>query len=411
MQLTNTIPVNEYISLASKYRPSNLLQLHAQSTLSSILSYAIENNKVAHSYLLTGIRGVGKTSTARIIAKTINCTNKLKVDNVIISCEKCNNCSSFIINSHPDIIEIDAASKTSVDDIREILASCEYKPMLGTYKVFIIDEVHMLSKSAFNALLKMLEEPPVHIIFIFATTEVNKIPLTVLSRCQRYDLCRFSSNQVFDLLKEIVSKENLSFTESALKLIAFKSDGSARDAITILDQISNIAFEQNVIDDKIINSVLGLVDTALVLELTEKIINKDANFALSTLTELYHKSVNLEHLIESVAEIISYFCKKKLINTYTLHLYDNFNDKIEQLLQNLDIGNLSILWQIFDQGIKELKVSYNILIATEMLIIKAIYSQNLPSIKDIIKSNTINVSDSKDIKDNIINTSPRRFSY
>lgn len=266
-----------HVPFARKYRPKNFKELLGQEVLTKTLSYCINNKKLTGAILLTGIRGVGKTSSARIVAKTVNCTSLLNDNlNNALPCELCKNCESFNKNTHPDIIEIDAASRTGVDDVREIIESSEYRPLLGEYKICVIDEVHILSKNAFNALLKLIEEPPPHVIFIFATTEVQKIPLTVLSRCQRYDLRRLSIEEILTLLKNIAQNENLKFEEEALKIIALKSEGSARDATGILDQASSYIhhMDQNdIITAKSVNQMLGLVQISTILRLVRLIID------------------------------------------------------------------------------------------------------------------------------------------
>lgn len=370
---------NQYIPFARKYRPSSFAELHGQEVLVKVLSYTILNNRLAGGYLLTGIRGVGKTTSARIIAKAVNCSALITEDNNIKTCEQCVNCVSFNNYNHPDIIEIDAASKTSVDDIRRIIESAEYKPLQGKYKIFIIDEVHMLSKGAFNALLKTLEEPPPHVIFIFATTEVQKIPATIISRCQRYDLKRLSFEEIFKLLEYIVKEENLKTDIEALRVIAYKSEGSARDAVSILDQAASLsAKSDSMITRQAINQMLGLVDNNVILEFSEYIVNRDIANSISLINKLYSSSVNLETFIESVSEFIAYLNKVKMLPSYSMPLYESFNDRIKNILSKISFPHLSILWQIYSKGVAEIKISYNQLIETEMLIIKSIYSASLP---------------------------------
>jgi len=389
-----------YIPFARKYRPSGFAELHGQEVLVKVLSYTILNNRLAGGYLLTGIRGVGKTTSARIIAKAVNCSALVTENNDIKTCEQCVNCVSFNNHNHPDIIEIDAASKTSVDDIRRIIESAEYKPLQGKYKIFIIDEVHMLSKGAFNALLKTLEEPPPHVIFIFATTEVQKIPATIISRCQRYDLRRLSFEEIFKLLEHIAKEENLKTDTEALRVIAYKSDGSARDAVSILDQAASMSAKAgNVITAQSINQMLGLVDSSLIIEFSEYIVNRDVANSIALINKLYGSSVNLEMFIESISEFIAYLNKVKMLPNYSMPLYESFNNRIRNILDKISFPHLSILWQIYSKGVGEIKISYNQLIETEMLIIKSIYSASLPISEDLPNDNeNLNLSTTEEIK-------------
>lgn len=381
--MTDINSSNNYVPFARKYRPNGFAELYGQEVLVKVLSYTILNNRLAGGYLLTGIRGVGKTTSARIIAKAVNCSALIAENTSIKTCEECVNCISFNNHNHPDIIEIDAASKTSVDDIRRIIESAEYKPLQGKYKIFIIDEVHMLSKGAFNALLKTLEEPPPHVIFIFATTEVQKIPTTIISRCQRYDLKRLGFEEIFKLLEHIAKEENLKTDTEALRIIAYKSEGSARDAVSILDQAASLSAKSgSIINRQSINQMLGLVDNSVIIEFSEYIVNKDVSSSISLINKLYDSSVNLEMFIESISEFIAYLNKVKMLPNYSLPLYESFNDRIKNILAKISFPHLSILWQIYSKGVREVKISYNQLIETEMLIIKSIYSSSLPISED-----------------------------
>ncbi len=373
---------SQYTTFARKYRPSNFSELYGQEVLAKVLNYTIINNRIVQGYLLTGIRGVGKTTSARIIAKTINCTNPIIEEKRILPCEHCQNCSSFNQNKHPDIIEIDAASKTSVDDIRKIIESSEYKPLIGKYSVYIIDEVHMLSKGAFNALLKILEEPPAHIIFIFATTEPQKIPLTVISRCQRYDLRRLTFDEIFQLLQEISQKEQMEVEIGALRVIASRAEGSAREAIAVLDQATGLA-EEGMVTAEIVYQVLGLVDTSNIIKFFEYIVRKDAAKAIELLGRLYMSSANLEIFTASVADFIAYLSKVKLLTKYQDPAYEAFGSEVKNILSQIDLASLSIIWQIYSKGIIEIKTAHNQLIEAEMLAIKSIYCQMLPTIEDL----------------------------
>lgn len=381
-----------YMPFARKYRPQNFKELVGQEVLTKTLSYCINNQKLAGAILLTGIRGVGKTSSARIIAKTINCTSILSDNfNNALPCGTCKNCENFNKQSHPDIIEIDAASRTGVDDVREIIESSEYRPLIGKYKIFIIDEVHMLSKSAFNALLKLIEEPPAHVVFIFATTEVQKIPLTVISRCQRYDLRRLTFQEILTLLKDIAKNENVKIEDEALKIIALKSEGSARDATVILDQASSYIHnidKNDIIDSKSINQMLGLVQISTILRLIKLVIAGNPKEAIELLEEIYMNSSNLEYFIQQVADLLASLIKEKAIPNFHDPLHKNYNTEFTDILVGMSISRLSILWQIFNNGTLEIKSSHNELLAAQMLIIKAIYSCNLPKIEHILDASS-----------------------
>ena len=257
----------KYKVLARKYRPQTFADLIGQETLVQILTNAITTNRIANAYLLTGVRGVGKTTTARLIAMSLNCQNR-KED----SCEPCGNCDSCksIRSDHNlDVIEMDAASKTGVDDVREIIDNVKYKPVNSLFKIFIIDEVHMLSKSAFNALLKTLEEPPEHVKFIFATTEVKKIPVTILSRCQRFDLKRVESENLSKHIKKISNLEKVKIDDDAIALLVRAGDGSVRDSISLLDQA--IINNDIAVTAETITSMLGLADRGKIYDLVENI--------------------------------------------------------------------------------------------------------------------------------------------
>ena len=382
----------KYIPFARKYRSTNFSELIGQEVLVKTLSYCIANNRLASAYLLTGIRGVGKTSSARIIAKTVNCTDLKSDGEQIAPCLQCNNCISCAKQNHPDIIEIDAASRTGVDDIREIIESSEYKPLLGAYKFFIIDEIHMLSKSAFNALLKVIEEPPPHVIFIFATTEVQKIPLTVVSRCQRYDLRRLSYEEIQTLLKQIAKKENIQFEEEALKIIASKSEGSARDAVAMIDQAASYLNQQSnsgLITAELVGKMLGLLRTNIIIEFTQLIIANAPGRALNLLSEIYAQVNSLEYFIQVMADFMAELCKSKVIPNYHSPLYQDYSNELSSILIGTPLSRLTTLWQIFSNGLQEIKQSHNELITAEMLIIKAIYACNLPLIEDIIDAEKV----------------------
>ena len=259
---------NQYVVLARKYRPQSFNDLLGQDALVQTLTNAIKNNRLHHAYILTGIRGVGKTTTARLIARALNCTG---LDGnggpTIHPCGVCENCKAIAADRHIDVLELDAASRTGVDDIREILDGVRYKPTNARYKIYIIDEVHMLSKNAFNALLKTLEEPPAHVKFIFATTEIRKVPVTVLSRCQRFDLQRLTIEDLMKLFNKIVAAENLKADNEALHIIAKAADGSARDGLSLLDQA--ISLGAGVVKTDVVKEMIGLAERNQTFELFE----------------------------------------------------------------------------------------------------------------------------------------------
>jgi DNA polymerase III subunit gamma/tau len=396
-----TQSVSNYIPFARKYRPSNFSELLGQEVLVKTLTYCIKNDRLAQAHLLTGIRGVGKTSSARIIAKTVNCTDKQEKDNQIAPCEECKNCVSFNNHSHPDIIEIDAASRTSVDDIREIIESCEYRPLLGAMKFFIIDEIHMLSKSAFNALLKVVEEPPAHVVFIFATTEVQKIPLTVISRCQRYDLRRLTYDELHVLAKNITIREQLKFEDEALKIIAIKSEGSARDATSMLDQAASYvhnAGDSDVISADVVGRMLGLLQTSTVIRFAQLIIANDPKSAIELLDQIYANASSLESFVQTMADFFAELSKSKVIPNYHNPLYKSYSNEIADILIGTSLSRITVLWQIFSNGTLDIKQSHNELACAEMLVIKAIYACNLPSLEEIMDADSAPISAPQEFK-------------
>ena len=370
-----TVQRDNYILLSRKYRPTNFANLKGQDILVKSLSFAILNNKLAQSYLLTGIRGIGKTTTARIIAKTINCTNLQNNNKIPKACDECSNCKASIASSHPDIIEIDAASRTGVDDIRVIIENAEYKPMQGDYKVFIIDEVHMLSKSAFNALLKLLEEPPNHCLFIFATTEVHKIPLTIISRCQRFDLLRFTIEDLEKLLLDICEKESINYALDAIKTLCIKADGSARDALSLLDQ-ARILMGNNseqIITKEMVDKMVSAVNQSLIVEFLEKIIAKDSTSSLGILEDFYKTNADFVVFIRDFLSLLGYVAKKLAIKDYSAPTFYSYEGKISELSSKVDMTFAQIAWQLSYKTQTELKHSSNQLEHIQMLALKLIY--------------------------------------
>lgn len=376
-----------YIPLALKFRPKKFSDLKGQDVLVKTLSSAIIHSRLNNAYLLTGIRGVGKTTSARIIASIVNCENPIINGMNIEACTICNNCKSVSSQNHPDIIEIDAASRTSVDDVRSIIDSSEYRALLGKYKIFIIDEVHMISKNAFNALLKTLEEPPANVMFIFATTEVNKIPITIISRCQRFDLKRFSTEEVMSLLKNIAAIESINYDDDALSLIALKSGGSARDGISMLDQawmLSETHSEKKINID-LVRSMLGISSLDVVVDFVGHIASQNTENALGLLKLINMSASDLIYFFEDVLNTIGYLAKISAMKDYSDPEFKPYHNKLKSITEHLHLGVLTILWQIISKGLIELKHSHNQFLSAEMLAIRAIYTSLLPSPKEAIE--------------------------
>jgi DNA polymerase III subunit gamma/tau len=355
--------------LARKYRPSALNQICAQESFARIITNAIKADQLPHAYLLSGMRGIGKTSLARVIAKTVNCSNpELSKEGLLLPCGACSNCRAFALQNHPDVIEMDAASHTGVDDVRLIIEGAEYKPLIGKYKVYIIDEVHMLSRGAFNALLKTLEEPPEHLIFILATTEAHKVPATIISRCQKFDLRRFSSRQLCSLLTDVCQKEGIQCQQEALELIASKSEGSARDALSLLDQIRMAS--EGPITVELVRENLSLVTEETTVELLNSIFEQKAEAALSQVKKAYEGSLDLSSLLESLLEAIAICCKFKLVPEYKAESFLNFTAQLKAITDKTTLEKLLIAWQLTFNTIRELKDSSNYLLSAEMLTAK-----------------------------------------
>ena len=377
-----------YQVLARKYRPQNFCQLKGQESLVTTITHAIKDNKIAHAFLLTGIQGIGKTTTARIIAKTINCTN---LGSDLVPCGTCHNCSNFASESHPDIIELDAASKTGIDDIREIIESANYAPILAKYKVYIIDEVHMLSTSAFNALLKTLEEPPAHVKFIFATTEAKKIPLTIVSRCQRFDLRRLTASELQLHLEEICKLEKVQFAESALKLIALHSNGSVRDSLSLLDQIILHTNDEQRIDEELVLRLLGIGDIIEIYKLFDLLIEAKTEAAINMVGNFYYSGTNPLAIVEDLLSVCNQVSKAKILSDFTTNnnsMTEMQLESIAKLATKTDMRGLAILWQMLFKGFEEVAKASNDIQALEMLIMRIGCLADLPTPQEVVESSS-----------------------
>ncbi len=358
--------------LALKYRPQIFEDLIGQDIVAETIINSIKADKTPNAYLFTGIRGVGKTTTARIVAKSLNCLNGIEN---ICSENLCENCEAISNSNHIDVLEMDAASKTGVDDVRDLIEFSRYGPTSSKFKIFIIDEVHMLSKQAFNALLKTLEEPPEYLKFIFATTEIKKIPITVVSRCQRFDLSRIKSLELFDFLKKISLKENGKVSDDALKLIVRISEGSVRDGLSLLDRgLLSIEKDQQ-LDLKKAQQIFGYFDKSKLIEIFEFILVGDEKNVIIAYKKIYDQGIEPKVFINDFLELIYYF---KNIEALTLEstnfsLNDDEFIKIKEMSKNIDNQALILFWQFTIRTIDELDIVSNQNLAIEMFLIRLVH--------------------------------------
>lgn len=376
---------NQYVVLARKYRPQNFEDLLGQDALVQTLTNAIQNNRLHHAYILTGIRGVGKTTTARLIARALNCTGADgKGGPTIHPCGVCDNCKAIAAGRHMDVMELDAASHTGVDDIRELLDSARYAPTNARYKVYIIDEVHMLSKGAFNALLKTLEEPPAHVKFIFATTEIRKVPVTILSRCQRFDLQRLSVETLTQLFTKILANENITAETEALDIIAKAADGSARDGLSLLDQA--IVLSNGNINTDVVKKMLGLADRSQTLTLFENLVNGNMEAVLKDISEQYTNGATPMIVLQDLINITHDLAKVKIIPALlnSTSLSEIEKKTFATLSTSCSLAVLSKIWQMLIKGISEINMAPSAVEALEMILLRVAYSASLPTPYEIL---------------------------
>ena len=384
--------------LALKYRPQNFQDLIGQDVVAETIINSIKLNKTPNAYLFTGIRGVGKTTIARIVAKSLNCKNGIEnlcKDNLCETCEAISN------SSHIDILEIDAASKTGVDDVRDLIEFSRYRPTSSKYKIFIIDEVHMLSKQAFNALLKTLEEPPEYLKFIFATTEIKKIPITVVSRCQRFDLPRIKSSELLDYIKKIKDKENGKVTDEALKLIVKISEGSVRDALSLLDRGILSLDKDKELDLEAAQKIFGFFDKSQIIEMFELILKGEEKKVIEIYRKIYDQGVDPKVFINDFIELIYYF---KNINSLTLESTNfSLNDvdfsRIKELSNKVNNEILILFWQFTIRTISELDIVSNQNLSIEMFLIRLIHIASLKSKTETKNNDKLQESIDKDSND------------
>jgi DNA polymerase-3 subunit gamma/tau len=373
--------------LALKYRPHNFKELIGQDIMVETITNSIKLKKLPNAYLLTGIRGTGKTTTARLIAKAINCKKDFIANKIGEYCD-CDSCKEITNDRHLDVLEMDAASKTGIDDVRELIESSKYNPTSGKYKIYIIDEIHMLSKQAFNGLLKTLEEPPPHLKFIFATTEVKKIPITIISRCQRFDLNRVPISILLKNLNRITKIEGGKVTEPALKLIAKASEGSVRDSLSLLDRafVSQNINEKE-IDEIFIRRMLGIADRSKLLDLINYIFSGDQKKSIEKFKELIAEGLEPENFINDFLEIIYFVQQKKNIGNIDSDLSISESDLeiIEKISKEVSTTTLIVFWQFILKSLEELSIVSNPILSVEMLIIRLIHLKDMPSYEKVLE--------------------------
>ena len=380
--------------LALKYRPQEFKDLIGQEIMAQTIINAIKLGKTPNAYLLTGIRGIGKTTTARLIAKALNCEKNYNSKQKCSSEEFCSTCAEIINSNHIDILEMDAASKTGIDDVRELIENSKYSPTSAKFKIFIIDEVHMLSKQAFNGLLKTLEEPPQSLKFILATTEVRKIPVTILSRCQRFDLKRVSIEQLCVHLKKIALKEKGNITDDAIRLIASTSEGSVRDSISLLDRalISQSIDEKKAIEEKDVREMLGLADKSKVIELFKEVLNGREKEASKYLKELINDGLDAKNFLNDILEILYLFSRRINLGPIEkdMSISESELKMIDDYSKDIDMQDLGLFWQLTIKTLDDLKIVGNENIVMEMYIMQMVHLKNLDEYKSYNADKNLN---------------------
>ncbi len=377
--------------LALKYRPQEFKDLIGQEVMAQTITNAIKLNKTPNAYLLTGIRGVGKTTTARLIAKALNCTKNFTEGEKCKTDEYCH-CAEIVNSNHMDILEMDAASKTGIDDVRELIENSKYSPTSAKYKIFIIDEVHMLSKQAFNGLLKTLEEPPPSLKFILATTEARKIPVTILSRCQRFDLKRVSVDQLCEHLKKIALKENGKISDDGINLIARASEGSVRDAISLLDRalISQSINENNFVEAKDVREMLGLVDRTKIISLFKEILSGNEKKALTYLKDMINSGIDAKNFLNDILEVLYIFSRKINLGSFEKDqsVSETESQMVDEYSKNIDMQDIGLFWQLTIKTIDELRLIGNENLTLEMYIMQLVHLKNIETKREILIENT-----------------------
>ena len=386
-EIEGAAPASPYRVLARKYRPQSFADLIGQEPRVQTLTNAFRTGRIAQAYMLTGVRGVGKTTTARILARALNYSVPGKIDAPTIDMTEPGEHDAAIMEGrHVDVLEMDAASHTGIDDIREIIEAVRYKPAIARYKVYIIDEVHMLSKAAFTGLLKTLEEPPEHVKFIFATTEVRKVPVTVLSRCQRFDLRRIEAGRLVGLMRAIAGKEQIAVDDAALAMIARAAEGSARDALSLMDQA--IAHASGSVSADEVRQMLGLADRALVIDLFEEIMRGDVAAALTRLKDLHDVGADPAVVLEDLAAFTHMVTRLKLAPSAEDDAALTEEEKVrgKGFADKISLRVLARAWQMLLKGIDEAKEASRPLAAADMVVVRLAHAADLPTVDEALKS-------------------------
>ena len=393
--------------LALKYRPQEFKDLIGQEVMAQTITNAIKLGKTPNAYLLTGIRGVGKTTTARLIAKSLNCLKNSDKEANCSSENFCNSCKEIVNSNHIDILEMDAASKTGIDDIRELIENAKYSPSSAKFKIFIIDEVHMLSKQAFNGLLKTLEEPPPRLKFILATTEVRKIPVTILSRCQRFDLKRVNLEKLFLHLKSIVKKENGNISDNAIQLISRASEGSVRDAISLLDRaLVSQSIHNKEIQDQDVRQMLGLADRSKLILLFKEILSGNQTEAVNHLKEMINNGLDAKNFLNDILEILYLFNRRINLGPIEkdLMISESETKLINEYSKNLDSQDLGLFWQLTIKTIDDLRIVGNENLTLEMYVMQLMHLKKVDQKQEVSSESHSNM-ESLETKKTLISTS------
>lgn len=376
-----------YRVLARKYRPTVFADLIGQEAMVRTLTNALASGRLAHAFMLSGVRGIGKTTTARIIARALNCIGADGAGGPTPApCGVCQHCAAIAADRHMDVVEMDAASRTGVDEIRELLDGTRYRPTSARYKIYIIDEVHMLSRNAFNALLKTLEEPPEHVRFVFATTEIRKVPITVLSRCQRFDLRRIDQDRLALHLADIAGREGASVTPPALHLLARAADGSVRDGLSLLDQA--IAHAGGSIDEHTVRTMLGLADRTVTYDLTEAVLRGRIADALALVAEQYRAGADPVEMLSDMLEL-THWCTRIKVDPGCLEapgVAEAERVRGRDIAQRLSMGEATRLWQMLLKGLGEVRAAPSPLQAAEMVLIRIGYAARLPTPAEALRA-------------------------